>query len=191
MGQTILLTDDDYEMRYAMSETLRRCGYTVDIATGGNEAIRKFTSKKFDMVITDVRMANGDGVHVLKEIKRHSPDVPVVLVTAYGTIDNAVEAMKLGAFDYIMKPFSVDALEDLVRRGIESAQKVNKTSSEEGNIRGIVTKDPGMLRLLKTAEEIAFSDVTVLIEGEAAPVKRCLPGLFITGVTGQGVRLWR
>ncbi|HEY4619849.1 MAG TPA: response regulator, partial [Nitrospirota bacterium] len=84
MGQTILLTDDDYEMRYAMSETLRRCGYTVDIATGGNEAIRKFTSKKFDMVITDVRMANGDGVHVLKEIKRHSPDVPVVLVTAYG-----------------------------------------------------------------------------------------------------------
>ena len=174
MGQTILLTDDDYEMRYAMSETLRRCGYTVDIATGGNEAIRKFTSKKFDMVITDVRMANGDGVHVLKEIKRHSPDVPVVLVTAYGTIDNAVEAMKLGAFDYIMKPFSVDALEDLVRRGIESAQKVNKTSSEEGNIRGIVTKDPGMFRLLKTAEEIAFSDVTVLIEGESGTGKEML-----------------
>jgi len=174
MGQTILLTDDDYEMRYAMSETLRRCGYTVDIATGGNEAIRKFTSKKFDMVITDVRMANGDGVHVLKEIKRHSPDVPVVLVTAYGTIDNAVEAMKLGAFDYIMKPFSVDALEDLVRRGIESVQKVNKTSSEEGNIRGIVTKDPGMFRLLKTAEEIAFSDVTVLIEGESGTGKEML-----------------
>jgi len=174
MGQTILLTDDDYEMRYAMSETLRRCGYTVDIATGGNEAIRKFSSKKFDMVITDVRMANGDGVHVLKEIKRHSPDVPVVLVTAYGTIDNAVEAMKLGAFDYIMKPFSVDALEDLVRRGIESVQKVNKTSSEEGNIRGIVTKDPGMFRLLKTAEEIAFSDVTVLIEGESGTGKEML-----------------
>ena len=174
MGQTILLTDDDYEMRYAMSETLRRCGYTVDIATGGNEAIRKFSSKKFDMVITDVRMANGDGVHVLKEIKRHSPDVPVVLVTAYGTIDNAVEAMKLGAFDYIMKPLSVDALEDLVRRGIESVQKVNKTSSEEGNIRGIVTKDPGMFRLLKTAEEIAFSDVTVLIEGESGTGKEML-----------------
>src|SRR3972149_1496022 len=174
MGQTILLTDDDYEMRYAMSETLRRCGYTVDIATGGNEAIRKFTSKKFDMVITDVRMANGDGVHVLKEIKRHSPDVPVVLVTAYGTIDNAVEAMKLGAFDYIMKPFSVDALEDLVRRGIESVQKVNKTSSEEGNIRGIVTKDPGMFRLLKTAEEIAFRDVQVLSEGESATGKEML-----------------
>ena len=174
MGQTILLTDDDYEMRYAMSETLRRCGYTVDIATGGNEAIRKFTSKKFDMVITDVRMANGDGVHVLKEIKRHSPDVPVVLVTAYGTIDNAVEAMKLGAFDYIMKPFSVDALEDLVRRGIESVNVANKSNSEEGNIRGIVTKDPGMFRLLKTAEEIAFSDVTVMIEGESGTGKEML-----------------
>lgn len=174
MGQTILLTDDDYEMRYAMSETLRRCGYTVDTATGGNEAIQKFSSKKFDMVITDVRMANGDGVHVLKEIKRRSPDVPVVLVTAYGTIDNAVEAMKLGAFDYIMKPFSVDALEDLVRRGIESAHVVNKFSSEEGNIKGIVTSDPGMLRLLKTAEEIAFSDVTVLIEGESGTGKEML-----------------
>src|SRR3972149_5282861 len=90
MGQTILLTDDDYEMRYAMSETLRRCGYTVDIGACGDEAVQKFTSKKFDMVITDVKMANGDGVNVLKEIKRRSPDVPVVLITAYGTIDNAV-----------------------------------------------------------------------------------------------------
>lgn len=174
MGQTILLTDDDYEMRYAMSETLRRCGYTVDIATGGDEAIQKFSSKKFDMVITDVKMANGDGVNVLKEIKRRSPDVPVVLITAYGTIDNAVEAMKLGAFDYIMKPFSVDALEDLVRRGIESVHAVNKSASEEGSTAGIVTIDPGMLRLLKTAEEIAFSDVTVLIEGESGTGKEML-----------------
>ncbi len=174
MGQTILLTDDDYEMRYAMSETLRRCGCAVDIASCGDEAIRKFTSKKFDMVITDVRMANGDGVNVLKEIKRRSPEVPVVLITAYGTIDNAVEAMKLGAFDYIMKPFSVDALEDLVRRGIESAQVVNKSAIEERMTTGIVSRDPGMLRLLKTAEEIAFSDVTVLIEGESGTGKEML-----------------
>ena len=174
MDQTILLTDDDYEMRYAMSETLRRCGYTVDIATGGDEAIQKYSSKKYDMVISDVKMANGDGVSVLKEIKRRSPDVPVVLITAYGTIDNAVEAMKLGAFDYIMKPFSVDALEDLVRRGIESAHVVNKSAYEEGRSTGIVTIDPGMLRLLKTAGEIAFSDVTVLIEGESGTGKEML-----------------
>lgn len=174
MGRKILLTDDDYEMRFAMSETLRRCGYTVDIAVSGDEAISKFTSGKFDMVITDVRMANGDGVHVLKEIKKRSPDVPVVLITAYGTIDNAVEAMKLGAFDYIMKPFSVDALEDLVSRGIESARTENKSASSEGHPAGIVTIDPGMLRLLKTAEEIAFSDVTVLIEGESGTGKEML-----------------
>ena len=174
MGQTILLTDDDYEMRYAMSETLRRCGYTVDIATGGDEAIQKYSSKKYDMVISDVKMANGDGVSVLKEIKRRSPDVPVVLITAYGTIDNAVEAMKLGAFDYIMKPFSVDALEDLVRRGIESVHAENKSAAEKGSSAGIVTIDPGMLRLLKTAGEIAFSDVTVLIEGESGTGKEML-----------------
>ncbi|HZX49113.1 MAG TPA: sigma-54 dependent transcriptional regulator [Nitrospirota bacterium] len=174
MDQTILLTDDDYEMRYAMSETLRRCGYTVDIATGGDEAIQKYSSKKYDMVISDVKMANGDGVSVLKEIKRRSPDVPVVLITAYGTIDNAVEAMKLGAFDYIMKPFSVDALEDLVRRGIESVHAENKSAAEKGSSAGIVTIDPGMLRLLKTAGEIAFSDVTVLIEGESGTGKEML-----------------
>lgn len=174
MGQTILLTDDDCEMRYAMSETLRRCGYAVDIASCGEEAIRKFSSKKFDLVITDVRMANGDGVYVLKEIKRRSPEVPVVLITAYGTIDHAVEAMKLGAFDYIMKPFSVDALEDLVRRGIGSSHAAGNAVSEESNKTGIIAKDPGMLRLLKTAEEIAFSDVTVLIEGESGTGKEML-----------------
>ncbi|MCC7202999.1 MAG: sigma-54-dependent Fis family transcriptional regulator [Nitrospirae bacterium] len=174
MGRTILLSDDDCEMRFAMSETLRRCGYSVDIASGGDEAIRKFSSKQFDMVITDVRMANGDGVHVLKEVKRRSPDVPVILVTAYGTIDNAVEAMKLGAFDYIMKPFSADALEDLVKRGIESVQDANKPSSDDKEAAAIISKDPGMLRLLKTAQEIAFSDVTVLVEGESGTGKEML-----------------
>ncbi len=174
MGRTILLSDDDCEMRFAMSETLRRCGYSVDIASCGDEAIRKFSSKQFDMVITDVRMANGDGVHVLKEVKRRSPDVPVILVTAYGTIDNAVEAMKLGAFDYIMKPFSADALEDLVKRGIESVQDANKPSSDDKEAAAIISKDPGMLRLLKTAQEIAFSDVTVLIEGESGTGKEML-----------------
>ena len=178
MGHLILLADDDYEMRYAMSEALKRCGYAVEIASGGDEAVRKFSSKKYDMVITDVRMVNGDGVYVLKEIKRYSPDVPVVLMTAYGTIDNAVEAMKLGAFDYIIKPFSVDALEELVRRGIDAHAACNKSVSDRRSASGIVTSDPKMLRLLKTAEEIAQSDVTVLIEGESGTGKEMLAKLI-------------
>src|SRR3990170_782633 len=133
MDQIILLADDDHDMRYALRETLTRCGYAVDTATEGGEAIEKFSEKRFDMVITDVRMVNSNGIQVLKEIKKRSPDTPVVLITAYGTIDNAVEAMKLGAFDYLIKPFSIEALED-----------------------------------------VALSDVTVMIEGESGTGKEVL-----------------
>src|SRR3972149_2714198 len=122
MSPSILLTDDDREMRYALSETLSRCGYSIDTASSGDEAVSKFSSKSFDMVITDIRMVHGDGIYVLKEIKKRSPDTPIVLITAYGTVNNAVDAMKLGAFDYIMKPFSIESLEEVVKKGIDTAQ---------------------------------------------------------------------
>lgn len=174
MNPIILLTDDDREMIYALRETLTRCGYIVDTASGGDEAIGKFCAKRFDMVITDIKMTPGDGIHVLREIKRRSPDTPVVLITAYGTIDNAVEAMKLGAFDYLIKPFSIESLEDVVKRGINLTQGIKRAGHHDGIKSEIVTRDAGMIRLLKMAEEIALSDVTVLIEGESGTGKEML-----------------
>lgn len=174
MKPLILLADDDHEMRYALSETLIRCGYTIDTASGGNEAIEKFSSKKFDMVITDIRMGQTDGINVLSEIKRQSPNTPIVLMTAYGTIDNAVKAMKLGAFDYLIKPFSVEALEDTIKRAMDSVSG-SRTSEHVGKQKSeIVTRDAKMTRLLKISGEIAMSDVTVLIQGESGTGKEML-----------------
>src|SRR3990172_4177198 len=162
MDQIILLADDDHDMRYALRETLTRCGYAVDTATEGGEAIEKFSEKRFDMVITDVRMVNSNGIQVLKEIKKRSPDTPVVLITAYGTIDNAVEAMKLGAFDY------------LIKRGINSAAATDKNISVGKMKSEIISNDTKMIRILKIGEDVALSDVTVLIEGESGTGKEVL-----------------
>ena len=175
MSPSILLTDDDREMRYALSETLQRCGYTIDTASSGDEAVSKFSSNSFDMVISDIRMVHGDGLHVLREIKKHSPDTPIVLITAYGTIDNAVDAMKLGAFDYIIKPFSIESLEEVVKKGIDTAQDSKKPATDgKRPVSEIISNDSKVLRLLNTAKQIALSDVTVLIEGESGTGKEML-----------------
>ncbi|MBI5755582.1 MAG: sigma-54-dependent Fis family transcriptional regulator [Nitrospirae bacterium] len=175
MSPSILLTDDDREMRYALSETLSRCGYTIDTASSGDEAVSKFSSKSFDMVISDIRMVHGDGMHVLREIKKHSPDTPIVLITAYGTIDNAVDAMKLGAFDYIIKPFSIESLEEVVKKGIDTALDSKKPATDgKRPVSEFISNDSKVLRLLNTAKQIALSDVTVLIEGESGTGKEML-----------------
>jgi len=106
----ILVVDDEGSMRLALSETLRRGGYAVETAADGFDALQKFRKEQFRAVITDVKMPKMSGLDVLKEIKRISPQTPVIMVTAYGTIQNAVEAMKEGASDYILKPFSYEDL---------------------------------------------------------------------------------
>lgn len=174
MKPLILMVDDDNEMRYALGETLTRSGYSVEMASGAAEAIERFSAKRFDMVITDLKLGAADGIQLLSEIKRRSSGTPVVLITAYGTIDNAVQAMKLGAFDYLLKPFSIEALEDVVKRGLDSVSGI-RTSVQEKKLKSeIVAKDPKMMRLLKIAEEIAQSEVTVLIEGESGTGKEML-----------------
>jgi len=179
----ILIVDDEEGMRIALSEALSRAGFDTICCCDGIEAVGELKSSQFAMVITDVKMPGMDGVALLREVKKITPETPVVIVTAYGTVDNAVEAMKQGACDYLLKPFSFENLIDIVRNGLSQAKGLFKGSAGESgngsngsrkNARSIITKDPEMIRILTMAREIAASNATVLIYGESGTGKELI-----------------
>jgi DNA-binding NtrC family response regulator len=173
LNTDILVVDDDAQMRMAMSETLKRNRYSVSTAATGVEAIERLTSEQFRLIITDLRMPSVSGLDVLREVKSVSPRTQVVLVTAYATVNNAVEAMKLGAFDYLVKPFSTQGLEDVVHRALkknESFLTVSKSSTRFP----LVTRHPDMLATLELAEHAAKGRATVLIQAESGTGKELL-----------------
>ena len=112
--EKILIIDDEEGMRIALSAALKRSGFETLCCADGLEAVARLKSSKFSMVITDVKMPKMDGIDVLREVKKLSPETPVVVVTAFGTVDNAVEAMKEGACDYLLKPFSFENLIEMI-----------------------------------------------------------------------------
>src|SRR5438445_8394886 len=113
----LLIVEDKESLALMLKETVEAEGLEADLAANGNEAIRTLAQgKRYFAVLTDLRLPGADGIAVLKQAKENDPDVPVIVMTAFGTIDNAVEAMKLGAFDFIQKPIDVDHLVFLLRR---------------------------------------------------------------------------
>jgi DNA-binding NtrC family response regulator len=176
-NKKILIVDDESEMRMALNTALKRGGYRLDTAENGQEALEKIEGEQFDLVVTDVRMPKMNGLELLRAIKQNSPQTKVIMMTAYGDIDNAVETMKSGAFDYLLKPFSAEILEATVNRAFmspgETAQvaplpePVKRAASE----RRIVTGNKDMQRLLEFAEKVAYSKSTVLIMGETGTGK--------------------
>jgi len=108
--ENILLVDDEPDMRDALTAALRREGLCISTAANGVEALEKVQGQSFDLIITDVRMPRMGGLALLQELKRTSPTIPVIMMTGYGRIEDAVEAMKAGAFDYLLKPFSLEDL---------------------------------------------------------------------------------
>jgi two-component system response regulator FlrC len=183
----ILIVDDEVEMRIAMSETLKHCGYPVELSHNALDALNKFKKGAYAMVITDMTMPKRSGLELLKDIKAVNPQVPVLMVTAYGTVETAVEAMKHGAFDYILKPFKFDVFTFVVERALAYAEESRaaapiKPQPAEGapppaaapEAREIVTADAAMQRLLGVAENVAKSKATVLIQSESGTGKELL-----------------
>jgi DNA-binding NtrC family response regulator len=169
MEEELLVVDDEPQMLIAINETLRRSGYSITTAGSGMEALRRLKEKYYQLVITDMRMPEVSGLDLLRKVKTLTPHTPVILLTAYGTIQNAVDAMREGAYDYLLKPFSSESLENIVRRALDSAPKRNEKSSH-----AIITQDPKFSRTLEQASQAAVSTATVLIESESGTGKELL-----------------
>jgi DNA-binding NtrC family response regulator len=182
--ENILVVDDEPDMRDALTAALRRDGLCVFTAANGVEALEKVQGQSFDLIITDVRMPRMGGLALLQELKRTSAEIPVVMMTGYGRIEDAVEAMKAGAFDYLLKPFSLEDLKAVVAKALTPrsspaslAMEASRHDEQEyletgANVeRPIVTQDPRMLQVSELAKEAASSKATVLIQGESGTGK--------------------
>ena len=169
----VLIVDDDPQMLIAMSEAVKRSGLSVTTAGNGIEALELLKDTQFRAVLTDLRMPGTTGLDVLREVKAASPRSQVILVTAHGSINNAVEAMKMGAFDYLLKPFALDDLHDVVDRALR------KNESFLGRARAnsqcpIITQNPDMLATLDLADHAAKGRATMLIQAESGTGKELL-----------------
>jgi DNA-binding NtrC family response regulator len=168
----ILIVDDDHTMRLALSESLESCGYDTVAAESGNEALSLFKKRKFDLVLTDMRMPGMTGLEVLQSVKKLSPDVPVILITAYGTVSTAVEAMKEGAAEFIMKPFSLEDLEAVVKHVLNTFRMARfHKQAVLPPTQKIITKDPKFIAILDMLKNIANSKSSIMIQGESGTGK--------------------
>lgn len=157
MKTNVLVVDDDYHMRLALKESLAAVGYGVAFAENGAKALDEVRRRAFDLVITDVKMPRMNGIDLLHHIKKGQPFLPVILITAYGTVQDAVKVIKEGAFDYIQKPFNADTLYGVVKRAL----------GVSGNGGRIIYASRLMREVLMKAERVAKSDATVLVYGES------------------------
>ena len=173
------MVDDEVEMRIALETTLKREGHTITLAENGEQALERFSEGPFDLVLTDVKMPKMNGVELLKALKKKSSQTVAIMMTAYGDIDNAVETIKAGAFDYLLKPFSAEILIATVNRAFQDKSsainernhlkpKISKNTLGE---RRIITQNKKMLELIKFVENIAYSKSTVFIMGDTGTGK--------------------
>lgn len=167
MKEHILVVDDERQLLTAMHTTLEMKGYEVSTASNGTDAVKKLTQEKFQLMISDVRMPHMDGIELLQQAHRMDPQMPVVLLTAFGTIENAVEAMRMGARDYLLKPFSSHQLLGTVERYV-------RKSAESAPTDLMVYSGPSMRELMEKAMQVAQSDATVLIQAESGTGKELL-----------------
>ncbi len=174
-----LIVDDDSRMRRVLQILARKIGLEPEAAAGADAALESFARERCDVVVTDLKMPGQDGIQFLRQLRAIDADVPVIVLTAHGTVDSAVEAMKLGALDYLQKPFDVDALELVIRRALAHS----RARLENRFLREQAAPSPGVGGLIGTS--LAMTPVFDLVRQVASTRSAVL----ITGETGTGKEL--
>ncbi len=173
----VLIVEDERSMREVLKILLEEEAYDVTTAADGMEGIEQIRSNIFDLVITDIKMPRADGFEVLRHVKEIAPDTIVLMVTAFGTTEAAVEAMKQGAYDYIHKPFKIDEIRLIVKKAFEKKQLKEEVSllrekfQSSFGLENIIGKSEKMLELFRLIPRVANSSSTVLITGESGTGK--------------------
>jgi len=177
MSEKILIVDDEPGMRSLLIRVLEKEGFKAKAASGGDEALEILEIGDWQLVIADIDMPGMNGIDLLKTLRRDMPELPVIMITAYATVESAVEAMKLGAFDYITKPFQMDELKIVVSRVFERQRLIEEKEMliaelrGRFNLKGMVGVSQKMKDVVDLALSVASSRATVLIEGESGTGK--------------------
>ena len=177
MEKKLLIVDDDFAIRSFLNETLKDSGYSVSLAGDGKAALKHLAENKVDLIITDLKMPKVDGLELLSSVKENYSETGLLLMSAYGTVEDAVQAMKNGAFDFVTKPFSITEIETRVKRYFEFDDlrtenvELKKQVSSEEKFRTLIGSSEKMIEVFKRIELVSQSDVSVLITGESGTGK--------------------
>jgi DNA-binding NtrC family response regulator len=168
----LLVVDDDAVTTNLLKEVLSKEGYDVTTASSGEEAMDIGTNNLFDIVITDVRMGEKDGMEVLRSFKKIAPETTVIMITAFGSIETAIEAIREGAFDYVSKPFKLDEIKFTIRRALEQRRLLQENRLYRRELlnkyqfKNVIGRTPQMFEVYKTIAKVADTKSTVLLYGE-------------------------
>ena len=171
MSTPILVVDDEINIRKVLKALLEQEGYHVSEAKDGIEALSLLKKESFQTIITDLRMSHLDGMGLLETSLKQYPDIPIIIITAHGTVDSAVSALKMGAFDYISKPFDKTEMIQVIKKALGTYQSKSQNPSDKEIHSELVSQSPQMKEVLLLIKKVANSPSTVLITGESGTGK--------------------